>query len=226
MTRRTLSLAALITVAIAASADAFGGWAIITLRDVPGRLVVGTPTELSFIIRQHGVDPLTGLEPVVEARTGTLLTGTKVTAKAKPGLVRGQYTAALTVPKEGEWRVTINSGFGPSKLELLPIRATDGKTTVAALAGAELGKHLFVAKGCVMCHVHAATGDEQVIKGAAPDLTGKQFDPAYLALWLADPSIRPPSAGKGPMPNLALSKPEIAALALFVNDRSVASAKR
>jgi len=79
----------------------------------------------------------------------------------------------------------------------------------------ERGKRLFVAKGCVTCHVNKnVDGGMQLDVG--PDLTGKQYDPAFLALWLANPKIKPPTKPGAEMPNLGLSQREIASLTSFI----------
>ena len=40
-----------------------GGWATVTLDDLPDRIVVGQPLTLSFMVRQHGVTPMKGTRP-------------------------------------------------------------------------------------------------------------------------------------------------------------------
>ena len=98
-----------------------------------------------------------------------------------------------------------------------------------ALTDAERGRRLFVAKGCITCHVHSAVDPEGTLqlKQVGPDLTTKRYAAEYLKLFLADPSIRPPSTPNGMrMPNLGLKPAEIAALAAFVNkDQQVTGAK-
>jgi mono/diheme cytochrome c family protein len=90
-----------------------------------------------------------------------------------------------------------------------------GATPPATLAAAERGRRLFVAKGCVTCHVHAeASGGASLAVG--PELTGKRFAAEYLARFLANPAIKTDR-----MPDLGLKPAEIAALSAFINaDRS------
>ena len=217
MTRRTLSAALVLTFVATASAYAFGGWAVITVDDLPDQLQAGSPTQFSFIIRQHGVEPMSQLRPSIEARSGSMLSATTVRAEATPGKVKGQYVASLTVPKAAEWRITIKSGFGPSDLTLLPMQATDGTGAVAAIADAERGKRLYVAKGCVTCHVNENVDVKGLVPDTGPNLTAKQNDPTYLAMWLENPKIRPRTNPNAEMPNLGLSKKEIASLTAFIN---------
>ena len=129
------------------------------------------------------------------------------------------------VPKAGEWRITVNSGWGNSNIKLYPIQAVEAGKVVAALADAERGRHLFAAKGCATCHVNKdVEGGMQLDVG--PDLTGKQYDPAYLALWLANPKIKPPTKPGNEMPNLGLSKTEIASLVTFITNGKTAATKQ
>jgi mono/diheme cytochrome c family protein len=139
--------------------------------------------------------------------------------------VDGQYTATLTVPNAGEWRVTVNSGWGNSHIKLLPLQAVEAGRTVAAISEAERGRHLFAAKGCTTCHVSKEVeGGMQMDVG--PELSGKTYDPAFLALWLANPKIKPPTKAGNEMPNLGLSKAEIASLTAFITNGKTASASK
>ena len=37
-----------------------GGWAVITLDELPGQVEANQPLEIGFMVRQHGVTPLSG----------------------------------------------------------------------------------------------------------------------------------------------------------------------
>ncbi len=81
---------------------------------------------------------------------------------------------------------------------------------------ADLGRALFLAKGCVICHSHDAVRD--VRKSFAdfnvgPNLSSVSRSPDYVRVWLKDPSLLKPATQ---MPNLALSKDEIEALIAFL----------
>jgi len=74
---------------------------------------------------------------------------------------------------------------------------------------------LFLAKGCVMCHVHQAVPESaQVSLSIGPDLSQYHNSPDFLRSWLANPSGVRPSTG---MPDLGLSAGEIDALIAFLN---------
>ncbi len=79
---------------------------------------------------------------------------------------------------------------------------------------AEIGADLFLAKGCVTCHVHEAVAPSiSYSLQFGPNLTKYRNDPAFIARWLADPA----SVRETLMPNLHLSEEEIAALVSFLN---------
>jgi cytochrome c2 len=82
------------------------------------------------------------------------------------------------------------------------------------------GRALFRAKGCTICHYHAAIATDQWSLGAEPggppNLTDYEPDPAFVREWLRDPSaIRPGTE----MPTLGLSEEEITALIAFLQEQ-------
>ena len=84
----------------------------------------------------------------------------------------------------------------------------------AAPVASRAGGDLFLAKGCVTCHVHQAIPESNDFSiSVGPELTLYRNDPAFIARWLADPS----AVRETKMPNLHLSPEEIAALVLFLN---------
>lgn len=197
---------------------AFGGWAAITVEDLPDNVVAGAPIDLRFAVRQHGVTLLSGLSPRVEARAGRL----EASAAAVPGRVDGHYAANLVLPEAGEWTITIHSGFGPSKVTLVPIMAlARGARPVAPLAESERGRRLFVAKGCVSCHVQREVQFAGV-EPIGPDLSVRRFETDYLKRYLADPSIIAVRTSTAKMPNLELKPLEIASLVAFINNDRLA----
>src|SRR5688572_22466504 len=42
-----------------------GGWAVITLDELPTDVVAGEPLTIGFTVRQHGIRPMDGLDPTV-----------------------------------------------------------------------------------------------------------------------------------------------------------------
>ena len=191
-----------------------GGWAVITVDDLPDYAVVGKPLALTYSVRQHGhtlLDDL-GSRGTIEARSG------RTTINAQADRIRrpGSYGASIVLPSAGDWTITIKSGFGNSNLTLLPLTVvTDGSRLTRPITDQERGERLFTSKGCVTCHVQIQVG---------PSLDGKRFDPAYIARFLADPSIAPPRADGMTMPKLGLAQPEIASLVTYLNsDRQISA---
>lgn len=199
-----------------------GGWAVVSVQDLPDYAVAGQPLTLTYTVRQHGDNLLNDLRGSVAARSKGAIVEVPAKATGQPGT----YSATLTLPNAGDWSVTIESGFGKSRVASIPMRALEaGTKTLPAMTSDERGRRLFVAKGCVTCHTHS---DSKADLGEfAPELTGKKFAPSYLAEFLANPSIKPPTVKDLRMPNMNLKKQEISALVAFINsDRKVAIAAR
>lgn len=259
-----------------------GGWAVITLDELPGEIVAGKPLEIGFTVRQHGVTPLDGLTPTVSAHHS----GANVTEGAKAQGEIGHYVAVLTFPQAGEWQWSIQAFTGSQPMPLLSViaaptiargEASDlvpnnpplliGALGMAGLvlgsffafrrkarwaialvlaglilgAGSivsvaqesaakpeakmdsagpdvsqvELGRRLFIAKGCMVCHSHSETNTiREFGVDIGPDLTNVEVSPEYLRMWLKDPKSVKSNAQ---MPNLGLSDTEIEALIAFIN---------
>ena len=225
--RQAMQLVALALVCAGGMAFTFGGWAVITVDDLPQSLTVGQPVTLAFSVRQHGMTLLDHLSPAIVVGDG--VRGTRdIAVLATPSGPSGHYVASFSVPRAGNWTVTINSGFMNSHVSLLPIPTT--ATAIAtkganahAEAPAEFGRRLFVAKGCVTCHVHGALEGYQTVS-VGPNLTPKRYQAEYLAKLLADPSIARTAGQTFTMPNLGLKTSEIAALVAFINsDRQLST---
>jgi cytochrome c553 len=227
MTRLSLGILGPMLIASTVAFASRGGWAVVTVKKIPDAWIAGKPLQLAWQVRQHGVSHLEGLQPTLEARAGSRrVRGTTWTfdEDGEKG-----YRGRITFPEPGEWEVTIHSGFGRSRAVLIPWRVVDSVAPVrgtveehlrtigvAALPEAERGRRMFAAMGCVTCHVHRAVGIAGEVSDFGPDLTDRRFPPDYLARFLADPSIKPPTNGKR-MPSLALRDKDIAPLVAFIN---------
>ncbi len=191
---------------------AFGGWASVTLDDVPDYLVAGQPVTINYTVRAHGREPVPGLSASIEARSGDHT----ATAAVSAGSKAGRYTATLTLPRAGNWTIAINTGFWPKKVTLLPIAVIAAGAQPPVLSDAERGQRLFAGKGCVTCHTHKAVPAEGVKAG--PDLSERRFGADQLAQFLADPPKALKARGsQNYMPNLELKPQEIASLVAFIN---------
>ena len=225
-------LAAVLIVSMAAFAF-FGGWAVVSVSKIPDAWIVGKPLQLSWQVRQHGISQLAGLEPTLVARSGSRRVTGKTWEFSEDGM-KG-YRGTIAFPERGDWQVTIESGFGASRAVLLPWRVVDSLEPVRGtveehlstigvppFGQAERGRRMFAALGCVTCHVHDAVPITGIASTFGPDLSDRRFSDDYLARFLADPSIKPPTNGKR-MPNLGLREKDIAVLIAFINAERVAA---
>jgi len=97
-----LSLLLVMTITIPALA---GGWAVITLDELPGRVEANQPLEIGFMVRQHGVTPMSDQSPSITAH----LSGSSesINVKVSKEGKAGHYVATLTLPQSGEWQWSI-----------------------------------------------------------------------------------------------------------------------
>lgn len=210
---RLLPLTATLAVAV-------GGWAVITLDDVPDAVVAGKPVTLTFTVRQHGHTLLDNVRPSIDAVPAG--GGDHIRVDAIPAGGRGRYRSTLTLPDTGQWRLTINSGWGTSHVDLDPVAVIGPGQTAPAYTTAERGRRLFVAKGCITCHIHGDVAGSGVVQ-VGPALTQLRLPTDFLQKFLADPSILPPAQQtNGGMPNLDLKPAEITALVEFLSGSETA----
>jgi hypothetical protein len=115
---RTLTALVAIVVALAiAPLASGGGWASVGFSPLPDGTSSGGTWSPTIVIKQHGVTPLQGLQPVVEIYDET---GAATTAGARETSEPGVYTADVVFPSEGEWRVVVSSGFADSHVTYGP----------------------------------------------------------------------------------------------------------
>lgn len=209
-----------VAIVIMASIGHAGGWWTITIRDLPEHVVAGKRFQLTFMARAHGVSPLENLDLEVAATSGA----DSARSKAVPAKRLGEYTVSLVLPQPGSWTITFDDLALP---EVTAIAA--GSPVPSPLSPPAVGARLFVSKGCITCHANREVRPDKE-GGVGPDLTGKRYDEAYLKRFLADPQKargRTSEPDYGEMPDLLLTKSEIASLIAFINrDRLQASGIR
>ncbi|MFN8646225.1 MAG: cytochrome c [Gemmatimonadales bacterium] len=203
------------------AARVVGGWAVVSVENPPEVLRAGATYRLEFTVRQHGVTLLDGLNPhvvVADASGG----GTRVAAH--PAGAKGRYVASFTVPSVARVVLTVASGFGrgrQTELTLLPIRVAGAREAAAAVAPAERGRHLFVAKGCASCHLNGDIeefGRTNESYGFGPELTGRTLEAAYVRRRVTDPASLPPiGSGTLRMPPQDLAAADVDALVAFLS---------
>ena len=97
-----------------------GGWAVITLDELPTGVVAGEPLTIGFTVLQHGKTPMTDLSPIIVAN---LHKDTEFKIIAEEEGKPGHYTATLTFPKEGEWSWSIQAFTMDQKMPMLTVAA-------------------------------------------------------------------------------------------------------
>jgi hypothetical protein len=192
-----------------------GGWATITVENLPNSIVAGQPTNLTFSVRQHGEDLLSGLKPTVTGVSGKNEFSGRAVETNKPGY----YTVTLDPAQTGDWTFTIRSGFNndakEGRLKLMPIPALGSNARPVTYSHEQRGQRLFVAKGCVSCHT-AKNIEASETRVARIDLASRQLPADYLQQFLKDPSVKKSWTDNWRMPDLDLKEAEITALVAFL----------
>lgn len=198
-----------------------GGWAIVTVKELPDHLVAGQGFAVTFAVRQHGMTLTNGLKPTIYAK-GPGKADLKI--GAQPSGRDGEYRFELKLPEPGDWRVTIDSGFisfltggrtGSSDVispaagvVTLSLTVIPSGASPVAMSEKQQGERLFTAKGCIGCHT----------TGIASEVTVKTLTRDYIKRVLADPAgtLKSRKDSFPEMPNLELKPTEIDSLAAFL----------
>src|SRR5688500_2174749 len=117
--RIALLMVLIFTFAVAVPVFA-GGWAVITLDELPAGVVAGEPYTIGFTVLQHGKTPMTGLYPIITARISN---DEVLTFSAEPEGKPGHYTATLIFPKDGDWEWSIQAFTMDLKMPELSVAA-------------------------------------------------------------------------------------------------------
>lgn len=165
-------------------------------------------------VKQGQAQPVdaSGLSPALATTLGVL------------GLAGAAAALALALARRARWALLLaaaslcvaGAGFASAAQ---PAQETTAASQTA-WSPAEYGETLFVAKGCLTCHLNRRIDQSYVVftTESGPQLTDYQAAPEFLRMWLKDPlAVRPPKDSNFPMPNLELSEEEIEALIAFIN---------
>jgi hypothetical protein len=116
-----IALGLTLLVSLFAAIPAFaGGWAVITLDELPSNVVAGEPLTVGFTVLQHGIAPMTNIEPTV---TAELSGSEKIVVPADPKGDPGHYAATLTFPDEGNWEWSIQAFTMDQRMPVLNVSA-------------------------------------------------------------------------------------------------------
>jgi cytochrome c551/c552 len=207
-----------IAAAIVAGFVAMGGWAVVTVKDLPEYFVAGQQYTIEFQVRQHGRTLLNDLHPSLVIGTSDRKHEATVPAVARSSA--GTYAVTFTAPNAERVFLTIKSGFMNTQLRLYPQTVVAAGGSRPAMNASERGQILFVAKGCNTCHANidlANRPDNQGIT-AGPELGGRHLAREYVIQKLKNPGQD--------MPDLGLSDAEANAIAAFLNgERGAASGR-
>ena len=205
---------------------AMGGWAVVTVKDLPEYFIAGQQYTIEFQVRQHGRTLLNDLHPslvigTTDRRLGGLIGGkdeTTVSAIARASA--GTYAVTFTAPNAERVFLTIKSGFMNTQLRLYPQTVVAAGGSRRSLTASERGQILFVAKGCNTCHSNIDLTDRPENQGitVGPELGGRHLAREFVILKLKNPGEN--------MPDLGLSDAEANAIAAFLNgERGAASGR-
>src|SRR6266571_3915548 len=156
---------------------AAGGWAVVTVKDLPEYFVAGQQYTIEFQVRQHGRTLLSGLRPELVVMTPGARDA------AVPRSSEGTYAVTFTAPAPGQVSLTIRSGFGNTELHLYPETVVAAGASRPVIAAPERGQMLFVAKGCNTCHSNidlANRPDNQAALTVGPELGGRHLAREFL----------------------------------------------
>jgi cytochrome c551/c552 len=207
-----------LTSALIAGLVAMGGWAVVTVKDLPEYFVSGQQYTIEFQVRQHGRTMLSGLRPELVIAP---LAAREIVIPAVARSAAGTYAVTFTAPAAGDVRLTIRSGFGNNELRLYPQTVVAAGASGPALASRERGQMLFVSKGCNTCHANSdlTNRPENQVITVGPELGGR-----HLARELVIQKMKNPASQI--MPDLGLSDADMAAIAVFLSgDRAAASGR-
>lgn len=123
MKLRQVVILLLISILVGVSADAVlaGGWAVLTLTELPQEVVAERPFDIQFAVRQHGKHLLPGLSPTVTAVH--VESGTQVSMHTTEDTEPGFYRATLTLPLAGAWQWTIKAFTAEYTMPPLTVQA-------------------------------------------------------------------------------------------------------
>jgi len=98
-----------------------GGWAVISLDELPLDVVAGAPLTVGFTVLQHGRTPMTDLHPTI---TANLYKDAEFVVDAEAQGKPGHYVATLTFPREGDWQWSIQAFTMDQPMPMLSVSAS------------------------------------------------------------------------------------------------------
>jgi len=84
-----------------------GGWAVVTVSELPAAVMAGEPFVIEFAVRQHGQRLVGGVPAAVTAVHAAIQE--EVTVSATEAAEYGYYEASLILPSAGEWQWAVQT---------------------------------------------------------------------------------------------------------------------
>jgi hypothetical protein len=118
-----------------------GGWAVVTLDELPGQVRQGESLLLGFTVRQHSRTPTNAVKPYLEARN--LDDGKVVQIEARQEGPVGHFVLELSFPSAGSWEWSIIpapfAGTPLPPLTVLPAVVQPAEATGVRAAAPQFG---------------------------------------------------------------------------------------
>ena len=118
-------ITAIVALCLTAGVAQAGGRAHVSILASPKQVVAGKSFEVAFDVRPEW--PMTrdrAVEPTVKATCGDQT----ITVAAKPLKTKGQFKAAITLPRAGDWSISVDSRFCETRMEPLLLKAEPQST--------------------------------------------------------------------------------------------------
>ena len=97
-----------------------GGWAVITLDELPDQIAAGQSFTIGFTVRQHGRTLRDDLAPILRFNRSDAKDSLDFTAKREGD--SGHYVASVTLPNDGQWKWKVDiEQFGMVTQDMSPL---------------------------------------------------------------------------------------------------------
>lgn len=160
--RHLLTIATLLVLLFLVPGAMAGGWAVVTLDELPTEVRQGQSLLLGFMVRQHGKTATNSVEPYLEARN--LETGETIRIAARQDGPVGHFILEVSFPSAGSWEWSIVpaplAGTPLAPLTVLPavIQQVEPAPVQAAAPQADLGRTVMRWTGLALLLAAAGVG--------------------------------------------------------------------
>lgn len=142
---RSFVIALLLLLATVLIAEA-GGWAVITLDELPDQIAAGQSFTIGFTVRQHGRTLRDDLAPLVRFERSAAQDSFVATAKRAGD--SGHYVAEITLPTAGQWNWKVDiEQFGMVTQDMAPLTVLASAPATTAVATAPVANAVPLAAG-------------------------------------------------------------------------------